>query len=142
MSYNKVVLVGRLTRDPETRQTLDGNLITTFTLAVNRGNNGDDVDFIRIVAFRKLAELAHNYLQKGRMVLVDGKLRINKWKTNDGQPRSTVEIWADNIVFVDSKKGDREIPDEIPYEEVFGQDVETDEDIPNDDEPPFDVLNI
>ncbi|MFN4223357.1 MAG: single-stranded DNA-binding protein, partial [Fervidobacterium nodosum] len=91
MSYNKVVLVGRLTRDPETKQTLDGNLITTFTLAVNRANNGE-ADFIRIVAFRKLAELAHTYLQKGRMVLVEGKLRINKWKTNDGQSRSTPEI--------------------------------------------------
>ncbi|AMW32085.1 single-strand binding protein [Fervidobacterium changbaicum] len=136
MSYNKVVLVGRLTRDPETRQTIDGNLVTTFTIAVNRGSNGDEADFIRVVAFRKLAELAHNYLQKGRMVLVDGKLRINKWKTNDGQTRSTVEIWADNIVFVDSRKGEREIPEEIPYEEVFGEDAE-EEDIPGDDEPPF-----
>jgi single-strand DNA-binding protein len=136
MSYNKVVLVGRLTRDPETRQTIDGNLVTTFTIAVNRGTNGDEADFIRIVAFRKLAELAHNYLQKGRMVLVDGKLRINKWKTNDGQTRSTVEIWADNIVFVDSRKSEKEIPEEVPYEEVFGEDIE-EEDIPNDDEPPF-----
>jgi single-strand DNA-binding protein len=135
MSYNKVVLVGRLTHDPETRQTIDGNLITTFTLAVNRTGNGNDADFIRIVAFRKLAELAHNYLQKGRMVLVDGKLRINKWKTNDGQPRSSVEIWADNIVFVDSKKSDKEIPEDLPYEEVFGTDV--DEELPGDDEPPF-----
>lgn len=136
MSYNKVVLVGRLTRDPETRQTLDGNLIATFTLAVNRSNNGE-ADFIRIVAFRKLAELAHNYLQKGRMVLVEGKLRINKWKTNDGQTRSTPEIWADNIVFVESKKGDRDIPEEIPYDEVFGTDADLIEDVPDDDEPPF-----
>lgn len=136
MSYNKVVLVGRLTRDPETRQTLDGNLIATFTLAVNRSNNSE-ADFIRIVAFRKLAELAHNYLQKGRMVLVEGKLRINKWKTNDGQTRSTPEIWADNIVFVESKKGDRDIPEEIPYDEVFGTDADLMEDVPDDDEPPF-----
>lgn len=107
MSYNKVVLVGRLTRDPETKQTLDGNLISTFTLAVNRSNNGE-ADFIRIVAFRKLAELVHNYLQKGRMVLVEGKLRINKWKANDGQTRSTPEIWADNIVFIDVRKGERD----------------------------------
>jgi len=135
MSYNKVVLVGRLTRDPETRQTLDGNLIATFTLAVNRSNNGE-ADFIRIVAFRKLAELAHNYLQKGRMVLVEGKLRINKWKTNDGQTRSTPEIWADNIVFVESRK-DKDIPEEIPYDEVFGADADLIEDVPDDDEPPF-----
>jgi len=135
MSYNKVVLVGRLTHDPETRQTIDGNLITTFTLAVNRAGNGNEADFIRIVTFRKLAELAHNYLQKGRMVLVDGKLRINKWKTNDGQPRSTVEIWADNIVFVDSKRSDRDIPEDVPYEEVFGTDG--DDGLPSDDEPPF-----
>lgn len=140
MSYNKVVLVGRLTRDPETRQTLDGNLIATFTLAVNRntGRNGEnEADFIRIVAFRKLAELAHTYLQKGRMVLVEGKLRINKWKTNDGQTRSTPEIWADNIVFVESRREDKEFPEEIPYEDVFDSDIDLDEDIPNDDEPPF-----
>ena len=136
MSYNKVVLVGRLTRDPETKQTLDGNLITTFTLAVNRANNGE-ADFIRIVAFRKLAELAHTYLQKGRMVLVEGKQRINKWKTNDGQSRSTPEIWADNIVFVDTKKGDRDVQDEIPYEDVFDTDAEIVDNIPDDDEPPF-----
>ena len=97
-SYNKVVLVGRLTKDPETKQTLDGNLIATFTLAVNRSNNNGDVDFIRIVTFRKTAELVHSYLQKGRMVLVEGKLRINKWKANDGQTRSTPEVWADNVV--------------------------------------------
>ncbi|MGB9614210.1 MAG: single-stranded DNA-binding protein [Fervidobacterium sp.] len=136
MSYNKVVLVGRLTRDPETKQTLDGNLIATFTLAVNRPNNSE-ADFIRIVAFKKLAELAHSYLQKGRMVLVEGKLRINKWKTNDGQTRSTPEIWADNIVFVDTKRGEKDIPDEIPYEEVFEDDVDLSNELPSDDEPPF-----
>ncbi|HOA17779.1 MAG TPA: single-stranded DNA-binding protein [Fervidobacterium sp.] len=134
-SYNKVVLVGRLTKDPETKQTLDGNLIATFTLAVNRSNNNGDVDFIRIVTFRKTAELVHSYLQKGRMVLVEGKLRINKWKANDGQTRSTPEVWADNIVFIESRKGEREeVP---PYEEVFGNDSDIPGDVPGDDEPPF-----
>lgn len=144
MSYNKVVLVGRLTRDPETRQTLDGNLITTFTLAVNRNSsrNGEgEADFIRIVAFKKLAELVHNYLQKGRMVLVEGKLRINKWKTNDGQTRSTPEIWADNIVFIESKRNEKGFLEEIPYEDVFDTDADLVDDIPDDendnDEPPF-----
>uniref|UniRef100_A0A7C5RJ52 Single-stranded DNA-binding protein n=1 Tax=Fervidobacterium thailandense TaxID=1008305 RepID=A0A7C5RJ52_9BACT len=135
MSFNKVILVGRLTRDPETRQTLDGNLIATFTLAVDRAGNGE-TDFIRIVAFRKLAELVHTYLQKGRMVLVEGKLRINKWTSNDGITRSTPEIWADNIVFVDSKKTLRETLD-TEYVEMFNEDVDFSEDIPEDDEPPF-----
>lgn len=134
MSYNKVVLVGRLTRDPETRQTIDGNLVATFTLAVDRGTNGD-ADFIRIVAFRKLAELVHTYLQKGRMVLVEGKLRINKWTSSDGSTRTTPEIWADNIVFMDSKRTERETTEQ--YDEVFTDELSVGDELGQDDEPPF-----
>lgn len=136
MNYNRVVLVGRLTRDPEVRQTLNGTLVATFTLAVNRsskrnvdGNN--DVDFIRIVTFSKTAEFVQNYLTKGRLVLVEGKLRINKWQTSDGQNRISPEIWADQVTFMD-KKGDVEsdvIDEEVEYDELF--------DNPDNDEPPF-----
>ncbi|ABR30501.1 single-stranded DNA-binding protein [Thermosipho melanesiensis] len=133
MNYNKVVLVGRLTRDPESRQTVNGTLISTFTLAVNRSNRNDDVDFIRIVTFNRLAEFVQNYLTKGRLVLVEGKLRINRWQTNDGQNRSTPEIWADQVTFMD-RKSDNSLTDSsnetvVSYDELF-DDNES-------DEPPF-----
>ncbi len=136
MDYNKVVLIGRLTRDPEIRQTLDGKLIGNFTIAVNRGGNRDEADFIKIVAFSKLAELVRDYLAKGRQVLVEGKLRINKWQTNDGQNRSTPEIWADNIVFLGSKREQNG--------EVFGSEIDEFQEFEpysdgqkDDDIPPF-----
>ncbi|MBT1247756.1 MULTISPECIES: single-stranded DNA-binding protein [unclassified Thermosipho (in: thermotogales)] len=132
MNYNKVVLVGRLTKDPEARQTTNGTLVVNFTLAVNRGNRNDNVDFIRIVAFNRLAEFVQNYLTKGRLVLVEGKLRINRWQTSDGQNRNTPEIWADQVVFME-KKSDviNESTDEsvVEYDELFDEN--------DNDEPPF-----
>ncbi|QTA38374.1 single-stranded DNA-binding protein [Thermosipho ferrireducens] len=134
MNYNKVVLVGRLTRDPEVRQTLNGTLVATFTLAVSRPNRSgfegnDNTDFIRIVTFSKLAEFVQSYLTKGRLILVEGKLRINRWQGNDGQYRTTPEIWADQVVFMDKKNAAVEDTEMVEYDELF-------EDTEN-DEPPF-----
>ncbi|AKI98098.1 single-stranded DNA-binding protein [Kosmotoga pacifica] len=108
ISYNRVVLVGRLTRDPEIKFSTSGTQISLFTLAVDRPTRGgvDDnsnTDFIRIVSFGKLAEFAGNYLTKGRLVLVEGSLRIRKWKTADGDPRSTAEVVASGIRFLETR---------------------------------------
>jgi len=97
ISYNHVVLIGRLTRDPEIKFAASGTQITTFTLAVDRNipsSNNDNTDFIRIVTFGKTAEFVGNYITKGRLILVEGSLRINKWKTQDGEPRSNAEVAA------------------------------------------------
>ena len=108
ISYNRVVLVGRLTRDPEIRFSANGTQVSIFTLAVDRPtrtdiNDSGNTDFIRIVSFGKLAEFASNYLVKGRLVLVEGSLRIRKWKTQDGDPRTTTEVVANSIRFMETK---------------------------------------
>lgn len=106
ISYNHVVLIGRLTRDPEIKFAASGTQIATFTLAVDRNipsSNNDSTDFIRIVTFGKTAEFVGNYLTKGRLILVEGSLRINKWKTQDGESRSMAEVAASNIRFMETK---------------------------------------
>ncbi len=107
ISYNKIILVGRLTRDPEMKFSPSGTQISTFSLAVDRstrsGREDDSTDFVRIVTFGKLAEFCGNYLAKGRLVLVEGSLRIRRWKTQEGEPRSTTEVLANTIRFMETK---------------------------------------
>jgi single-strand DNA-binding protein len=106
ISYNKVILVGRLTRDPEIRSTMNGNNVANFHLAVDRrsSNNQDGTDFIRIVAFGKQADFASNYLKKGKLILVEGSLHINQWTDRDNIKRETAEIWANRMNFMETKK--------------------------------------
>ena len=117
-NFNRVILVGRLTRDPEVRFTSSGTQISTFTLAVNRNvpsgadDNVQTVDFIRIVSFGKLAEFVSNYLTKGRLILVEGSLRMRKWQTQAGEPRTTAEVVASGIQFMEPK------PKETPTERM------------------------
>jgi len=106
ISYNHVVLIGRLTRDPEIKFAASGTQIATFSLAVDRNipsSGNDNTDFIRIVAFGKTAEFVGNYLTKGRLILVEGSLRINKWKTQEGESRSDAEVVASNVRFMETK---------------------------------------
>jgi single-strand DNA-binding protein len=104
---NRVFMVGRLTKDPEIRQTTNGTPVTNFTIAVNRryknaaGEWKDETTFVGIVAWQKLAELCKQYLSKGRAVLVEGKLQSHSWETEDGQKRSLIEVRADRIEFLD-----------------------------------------
>lgn len=104
MSLNRVVLIGRLTRDPELRTTPSGTQIVNFSIAVNRirkGPEGEDADFFNVVAFGKTAEFTTNYLKKGRLAAVDGRLQQRKYTTKDGQPRDVVEVIADNVQGLD-----------------------------------------
>jgi single-strand DNA-binding protein len=102
---NRVVLIGRLTADPELRYTPSGVPVASFRLAVDRQfktQGGErETDFINIVAWRKSAEFAANYLGKGRLVCVEGRLQIRQWTTQDGQKRSTAEVVSDNIQGLD-----------------------------------------
>lgn len=104
---NKVILIGRLTRDPELRYLPSGQPVATFTLAVDRpflNQQGQrKADFIPIVAWRKLAEQASQHLSKGRLVAVDGRLQIRDYETQDGQKRRQAEVVADNVRFLDRK---------------------------------------
>ena len=104
---NKIILMGRLTRDPELRRTQSGTAVTSFNLAVDRdfkAQNGEkETDFIDIVAWRNTAEFVSKYFTKGRMAVVEGRLQIRDWTDNNGQKRRTAEVIADNVYFGDSK---------------------------------------
>ena len=108
MSLNRIILMGRLTRDPELRRTQSGISVTSFTLAVDRdfkGQSGErDTDFIDIVAWRQTAEFVSKYFTKGRMAVVEGRLQIRDWKDKDGNNRRSAEVYADNVYFGDSKR--------------------------------------
>ena len=102
--YNKVILMGNLTRDPEVRFTREGAPVATFTIAINNrfrqeNETRDDVTFVDIVTFGKQADLVKNYLEKGAPVLVDGRLQQRRWE-QEGQKRSKIEVVAQTITFV------------------------------------------
>jgi single-strand DNA-binding protein len=104
--YNKVFLIGRLTKDPEKRYTPAGIPVTRFSIAINRGfsrEKQNEVDFIRITAWRKLAEICGDYLKKGRLVAIEGSLRISSFTGRDGQKRTSSEVVADNMQMLERK---------------------------------------
>lgn len=109
-SLNKVMLIGNLTRDPEVRYTPNGNAVCNFGLATNRtwttdaGEKKEEVDFHRIVAWNKLAELISQMLYKGKKVYIEGRLQTRKYTTQEGVEKETTEIIADNMIILDSKK--------------------------------------
>lgn len=110
MSLNRIILMGRLTKDPELRHTQSGTPVTSFSIAVDRdfkNQNGEkEVDFIDIVAWRNTAEFAAKYFSKGRMAVVEGRLQIRVWRDQEGNTRRNAEVLADNIYFGDSKRDD------------------------------------
>jgi len=106
---NHIVLMGRLTRDPELRRTGSGVAVASFTLAVDRDFGGKDggekeTDFIDCVAWRQTGEFVSKYFTKGRMAVVSGRLQIRSWTDKDGNKRRTAEVLADNVYFGDSKR--------------------------------------
>lgn len=107
---NRIILMGRLTRDPELRHTQQGTAVASFSLAVDRDVKGRDgekaTDFIDIVAWRSTAEFVSKYFAKGRMAVVDGRLQVRDFTDRDGNKRRTAEVVAENVYFGDSKKED------------------------------------
>ena len=107
-SINQVIIMGRLTRDPEMRTTTTGKTITSFSLAVDRGGQDDQADFFDITAWEKLGELVNQYLSKGRRCLVQGRLRQDSWDDKDtGKKRSKVEVVATDVTFLDGPTSDQ-----------------------------------
>lgn len=106
---NRVILIGRLTRDPELRYVPSGQPVASFSLAVDRpftNQAGErETDFIDIVAWRKLADQVSQHLSKGRLVAVEGRLQIRSWEAQDGQKRKAAEVVADAVRFLDRKGG-------------------------------------
>ena len=106
---NHIVIMGRLTRDPELRRTGSGIAVASFTLAVDRDFGGRDggereTDFIDCVAWRQTGEFVSKYFTKGRMAVVSGRLQIRSWTDKEGNKRRTAEVVADNVYFGDSKR--------------------------------------
>ena len=115
---NKVMVIGNLGADPEMRYTADGAAVTNFRIAASRNYTGSDgerkeeTEWFSIVAWRKLAELCSQYLQKGRRVYVEGRLQTRSWEGQDGQKRYTTEVIAEDVIFLDSKPGAAPRPDD------------------------------
>ena len=106
---NRIIIMGRLTRDPELRHTQTGTAVASFTLAVDRDfkdkSTGErSTDFIDVVAWRQTGEFVSRYFTKGRMAVVEGRLQIRDWTDKDGGKRRSAEIVADNVYFGDSKR--------------------------------------
>ena len=106
---NKIILQGRLTRDPELRQLPDGSSVLNFSMAVdrdylNRESGERETDFVDCVAFRGTAEFMDKYFKKGSMLLVSGRLRVRNWKDKDGYKRRSTEVIAENVYFGESKR--------------------------------------
>ena len=104
---NKIVVMGRLTRDPELRRTQSGTAVTSFSIACDRdfkSQSGEkETDFIDVVAWRTTAEFVSKYFAKGRMAVVIGRLQLRDWTDRDGNKRRAAEIVADSVYFGDSK---------------------------------------
>ena len=109
MNYNKVILFGRLTRDPELRKTSNGTSVTDFGLAVTRvwknkdGEQQEETLFVDIVAWGAQAELIHGSVKKGHRLHVDGRLKLETWKTPEGDPRSRIRVHMESFQFIEPK---------------------------------------
>lgn len=127
-SLNRVQLIGNLTRDPELRYTPSGTAVCSFSIATNRnwttdsGEKKDEVEFHRIVAWNKLAELCSQFLTKGRKVFVEGRLQTRSWTAQDGAQKQTTEIVISDMILLDSKRQADDQSSE-PKEEVEAQPV-------------------
>ena len=125
---NRIVIIGRLTRDPELRSTANGTPVCTFTLAVDRSfksaSGERETDFIPVVVWRQLGETCAQYLAKGKLAAVDGRLQIRTYQAQDGSKRTAAEVVADNVRFLSPKSepsvNDSEVDlapplDDIPF---------------------------
>lgn len=121
---NRVILIGRLTRDPELRYTPAGVAVTQFTLAVDRpftSQGGErEADFIPVVTWRQLAETCANYLRKGRLTAVEGRIQVRNYENNEGKRVYVTEVIADNVRFLESNReggggGNGAQREEAPY---------------------------
>ncbi len=150
LNLNKVVLCGRLTADPELKQTQSGIAVVTFTLAVNRrfqsrsadGANAQQADFISVVAWRQTAEFISKYFKKGSALCVTGSIQTRSWQDQQGQRRYATEVVVDEAMFVDSRNesgmGQGYTPDAYaPSFSSAAVDAPNFEEIKADDDLPF-----
>lgn len=144
--YNKVILIGRVTAPPQLRYTQSGKSVASFSIAVNRPKRNNmqpelkepqqDVDFINIVAWQNLAEICSRYLDKGKLICIDGRLQIRSYTGNDGQKRTACEVIANDMRMLSSKNaGGSELDksfdsDSKDFDQMGGSDFGMDDDLP------------
>lgn len=130
---NRIIVMGRMTRDPELRRTNSGTAVASFTVAVDRdfkSQSGEkETDFIDVVAWRNTAEFVSKYFSKGRMAVVEGRLQLRDWTDKEGNKRRTAEIVADSVYFGDSKKDNESAPAQSEPQGGFSE-IEDDWDLP------------
>ncbi len=126
-SYNRIILVGNLTRNPETSFTKTNTAVCKFSIATNRkwkgrdGNDGEEVCFVDCVIFGKAGEAFQQYMEKGRSVLIEGRLTLNQWEAKDGGKRSKHEVMVENFTFLGGggkKKPASGAPVEMPNDDT------------------------
>ncbi len=142
MSFNKLILVGNLGRDPELRYTPQGTPVCSFTVATNEkrkdraGENQDVTTWFRITLWGRQAEAASQYLTKGRPVYVEGRLRVEEWTDRDGKLRHTLEVHATDMQFIGGRGDDGSSSSFRPDSNVSGKPEPSIEE-PSDDDIPF-----
>jgi|SRR5690606_26407127 len=125
---NRVVLIGRLTKDPDLRYTPAGHAVCRFTLAVDRAfSKEDEADFIPIVTWKKTAEACANYLRKGRLTAVDGRIQVRSYENEEGRRIYVTEVVADNVRFLESKKEQEPQEKYNPFGDPFHDPFENEE---------------
>lgn len=131
---NRIIVMGRMTRDPELQRTGSGTAVVSFSLAVDRdfkSQSGEkETDFIDVVAWRNTAEFVSKYFSKGRMAVVEGRLQLRDWTDKDGNKRRTAEIVADSVYFGDSKRDGGDNSGYAPAPSGGFSEVEDDGDLP------------
>lgn len=137
-NFNKVILLGNLTRDPEVRYTPSGTPVASFGMAISRRyrqgeESKEEVCFVDVTTFGRQAEVAGEYLSKGRPVLIEGRLRWHSWETEGGQKRSKLDVVAEALQLMPRTREDsteRSSPGSIPGRESFDMPPPEDDDIP------------
>ena len=154
LNLNRATIIGHLTRDPELRNTPNGQSVANFSVATNRrwtsreGEQQEETEFHDIVAWAKLAEIADQILSKGNLAYVEGRLQTRSWEAQDGSKRQRTEIVADNIINLERRKNSdydqsksKEDFDQRPKNEKSGQDESKEED-QSEDEEEIDIDDI
>ena len=146
LNLNKVVLAGRLTADPELKQTTSGISVVSFTIAVNRkySKEQQQPDWISVIAWRQTAEFISRYFKKGSAICIVGAIQTRSWQDQQGQKRYATEVVADEAMFVDSKSDNQpaangaSVPGAIGYvPEAYASTAPKFEEIPPDEDLPF-----
>lgn len=139
ISFNKIILMGNLGRDPELRYTAQGSPVCNFTLATSEGKGDKEkTTWFRVTFFNKQAEVASQYLAKGKLVYVEGRVSLNEYVDRDGKPRTSLEVFGTELKLMDKRSGgDGQTYQRAGYDQTRKGTEDHDQRVPSEDEIPF-----